>query len=116
MGVAYSRMDSLPQAEAAWKRARMVDSTDKNLQRYETYLAQTYYQKGIADGVKKDYAAAISHLEKSVAYDPSNADAWYNLGGAYFSVQNYAKAKSCWEENAAVKPAAKTSAAGIGCD
>jgi len=92
----------------------MVDSTDKNLQRYETYLAQTYYQKGIADGVKKDYAAAISHLEKSVAYDPSNADAWYNLGGAYFSVQNYAKAKSCWEKTLQLNPQQKQALQGLG--
>jgi cytochrome c-type biogenesis protein CcmH/NrfG len=113
MGVAYSRMDSLPQAEAAWKRARMVDSTDKNLQRYENYLAQTYYQKGIADGVNKDYALAISHLEKSVSYGASNADAWYNLGGAYFSIQNYTKAKICWEKTLQLNPQQKQAMQGV---
>ncbi|MFI5135674.1 MAG: tetratricopeptide repeat protein [Chitinophagales bacterium] len=104
MGVAYSRIDSSDAAENAWNRARAIDPNDPNLKGYDDYLYQIYFTKGMLAGKVKNYNAAISLLEKAVNYEPTNADGWYNLGGAYFTVNNFEKAKECWEKTLQINP------------
>jgi len=104
MGVAYSRIDSSDAAEKSWNRARAIDPNDPNLKGYDHYLYEVYFTKGMQAGKVKNYDDAISNLEKAVNYEPTNADGWYNLGGAYFTVNNYQKAKECWEKTLQINP------------
>lgn len=47
--------------------------------------------------------AAIEY-NKWTILDPSSAEAWYNLGGAYFNQRKYAKAKQAWERSLQINP------------
>ena len=68
---------------------------------------------GLQEAVKKNLTSCITYFEKSVHYDPNNAEAWYNLGGAYFTIQQYDKAKSCWEKTLQLNPKHQEAAAGL---
>ncbi|HYV92211.1 MAG TPA: tetratricopeptide repeat protein, partial [Chitinophagales bacterium] len=104
MGVAYSRLDSPDAAEAIWAKARVIEPGNPNYKSYDAYLFQKFYDRGMAEGAKQNFFAAVVDLEKAVKYNPSSADAWFNLGGAYFSVKNFEKAKSAWEKALQLNP------------
>src|SRR4030095_17005015 len=103
-GVAYSRLDSVEKAEEKWNKAREINPNDRNLPAYDQYLAEAYYHMGLVAGVEKKIDLSIIYLEKSVKYGPTNADGWYNLGGAYFTAKDYLKAKSSWEKAIQLNP------------
>lgn len=113
MGVAYSRLDSLDAAEQVWARARIIDPGNANFKVYDQYLGEQYYTRGMAAAVKNNLAACISDLERSVKYDPKNANAWYNLGGACFTSGRYEEAKKYWEKTLAVNPNLNDAANGL---
>ncbi len=103
-GVAYSRLDSPEMAEKEWNIARNLEPDNANLKQYDEYLFQTFYQRGLKNGSEKNFFTAVINLEKAVRYMPDNADAWYNLGGAYYSVKNFVKAKLAWEHTIEIDP------------
>lgn len=113
MGVAYSRLDSVDAAEEAWSRARIVDPHNSNFIAYDKYLGEIYYQQGMQAAGKKELANCIMYLEKAVKYAPGNAGAWYNLGGAYFTTGQLAKAKSCWQQTLKLDPKQQDAAGGL---
>ena len=53
---------------------------------------------------EKDIKNAIVGLEKACELDPSNAEYWYNLGGASFTAKEYEKAKNAWTKTLQLKP------------
>ncbi|MEO6165977.1 MAG: tetratricopeptide repeat protein [Chitinophagales bacterium] len=112
-GVAYSRLDSVDGAEKIWSRARVVSPGNKNFVAYDKYLGESYYQLGMQEARNKNLPSCINYLEKSVLYDPKNAEAWYNLGGAYFTTQQYEKAKTCWQKTLQLNPKQQQAADGL---
>ncbi len=112
-GVAYSRLDSVEKAEEAWNKAREINPNDRNLPAYDQYLAESYYHMGLVAGTEKKIDSSIIYLGKSVKYGPGNADAWYNLGGAYFTAQNYPKARSSWEKAIELNPQQRQATEGL---
>jgi tetratricopeptide (TPR) repeat protein len=48
-------------------------------------------------------SAAIAY-NKWALLTPNDADAWYNLGGAYFNSGRYAQAKKAWERSLQINP------------
>jgi tetratricopeptide (TPR) repeat protein len=113
MGVAYSRLDSVEEAEAVWNHARAVNPNDKNFIVYDRYLAESFYKQGLKAGVNKDFQVAIINLENSLEYEPVNVEGWYNLGGAYYSIKQYTEAKSCWEKTLQLNPKHEQAALGL---
>lgn len=104
MGVAYSRIDSADAAEAVWNKVRRIEPNNSNLKQYDEYLFQSFYYRGLLEGRQKNFFASVIDLEKAVKYKPGNADGWYNLGGAYFSVKNFDGARSAWEKALQINP------------
>lgn len=98
MGVAYSRLDSIDAAETAWNKLRSIEPDNSNLKQYDEFLFQSFYFRGLDEGRQKNFFASVIDLEKAVKYKPYDANAWYNLGGAYFSVKNFARARMAWEK------------------
>jgi|GEM_PF-6118503 len=47
----------------------------------------------------ENYNDAINSLEEAVKLEPVHADAWTNLGNAYFASENYEKAISCYKKS-----------------
>ncbi len=104
LGVAYMRLEDLPQAEAAWDTARVLDPTSGLLKQYEAYLHDVYYRKGLNAGAEHDNVRAVLDLRKAVRYVPTKADTWYNLGGAYYTMGDTAEARKCWERSLQLDP------------
>jgi tetratricopeptide (TPR) repeat protein len=104
MGVAYSRLDSGEAAERTWNEARKLDPQNATLLSYNDYLFEFFYREGMNRGGNGNYPAAVVNLEKAVAYKPGNADGWYNLGGAYYTIKNYDGAKKAWLKALEINP------------
>ncbi|MBA4366228.1 MAG: hypothetical protein C0403_01130 [Desulfobacterium sp.] len=51
-----------------------------------------------------ELAAQILELEKIAAQSPDNAEAWGNLGNAYFDSDNFEKAIAAYTKSLAIKP------------
>jgi tetratricopeptide (TPR) repeat protein len=66
-------------------------------------LGNVYFSKGMSIG-GKDPKAAISWMEKAVEVDPGNAEYWYNIGGASYTVGDFEKARMAWSKTLQLKP------------
>ncbi len=104
IGVAYSRIDSGEAAEKAWTLARTIEPDNSNLPGYDNYLSQYFFREGMRRAGEKKYDAAIADMEKAAKYDPSNYNVWYNLGGAYFTIRDFEKARTCWQKTLQLNP------------
>ncbi len=59
-------------------------------------LSQAYLAKGLDLGQKGDPKECITYMKKALTQDSANADAWYNMGIAYNSLQQYDSARYAW--------------------
>jgi tetratricopeptide (TPR) repeat protein len=114
LGVAYMRLDDLTRAEAAWDTARVLDPQSGLLKQYDGYLFDLYYRRGLKAGADRDNAGAIIDLRKALKYGPGKADAWYNLGGAYYTIGDTAQARNCWERTLQLDPRNAGAQQGLG--
>ncbi len=112
-GAAYFLLDSIPAAEASWDRARAFEPDNAMLKGYDALLYDHYYRKGLKAGTDQDLHAAIAALTKAVRYGPQKVDAWYNLGGAYFTIGDQANARKSWEEALRLDPKDQNTLAGM---
>jgi tetratricopeptide (TPR) repeat protein len=85
LAVAQSQAGAADSALAGFRAMVAVDSTSKN-------ASTAYQQIGFDYLKKKDWAAAIPFLEKSVAIDPTNKQSLIWLGQAYQNSGNKTKA------------------------
>ncbi len=71
-------------------------------------LSLTYAQTPFEDGKKKlennDFLGAIKDLEKAVGQDKNNAQAYYQLGSAWYGLGNYQQAVKQYTQAITIKP------------
>lgn len=94
----------MAQAEACWDRARLKDPLDPKLLQLEAYLFDKYYRSGVAAGTKGDYETAVADMEHALRYGPTNANAWYDLGGICYTARNFPCARKAWERTLQLAP------------
>jgi hypothetical protein len=104
LGVVYMRLDDLRRAEAAWDTARALDPGSGLLKQYDAYLFDLYYRRALKAGADRDNVGAIIDLRKALKYGPAKADAWYNLGGAYYTIGDTAQARNSWQRCLHLEP------------
>ncbi len=100
MAVSYISIDSIPQAKFAIDKAdRLVpNSAARTLVSSQLIkLGNSAFQRSNVEESLRLYNLAAEIL-------PSNAEAYYNLGGIYFSRKNVNAAKENWEKALALKP------------
>lgn len=85
-------------AENSWQRASGIHPGHAKLTEYFHVLGNHYHQQGRKAGSQNNYEEAVLHLEKAVNYAPESAVIWYDLGGAYFSVDRFQKAADAFRE------------------
>lgn len=76
-------------------------------------LANPIIQKGLDAGAKKDFAASISYFEQALKIDNRNAETLYNIGGAYYSLNDFANAEKPWQQCLAINPLHQQAKAGL---
>ncbi len=103
LGVAYYKLKDYDKAKDCWNKAKEIYPNNPFLKRNFELLGQLYYNQAMTIGMKKP-KEAILLLEKAVEIVPSNADYWYNLGGASFTIQDFKKARTAWTKVLELKP------------
>jgi tetratricopeptide (TPR) repeat protein len=98
LGVAYSRKGDYETAEKWWNKARELYPNDNRIQTYDKVTSSYYYNKGIQKGADKNFQESISCFLTALRYDSTNADIYYNLGGAYFTIQKLDSARYFFRE------------------
>jgi protein O-mannosyl-transferase len=102
-GVTYSRLGKLVEAGAALEKAKSIRPGARGVQANLLYLSQLYLEEGVKT-VQQNPDKAQEYFEKSAYYNPSNAQALYNLGGILFVKGDTAKARDYWKKTLQVDP------------
>ena len=105
MGVIYNWKGDFEQAEYWWKKAKEISPNNGKLKEYEKVLSTHYLNKGLKYGTEHKIDSAISSLLHALKYDSSNAELYYNLGGAYYTAQRYDSAGYFWQRSLQLNPA-----------
>ncbi len=88
MGVAYNWKNDYKNAELWWNKARAVNPLSPQLNDPDRVLSVYYLHEGMKYGVDKKYELSIRTMLHALQYDSLNAEILFNLGGAYFTIQN----------------------------
>ncbi len=100
LGVAYFKLGNWDSTYANCLKSHDLNPYNPLLHQF----AGLFVNKGLEAARKKDMPMAIDMLKKATTLDQGNADDWANLGGAYFTVKNYAEAKTAWETALTLDP------------
>ncbi len=103
LGVAYFKLKDYENARIQWDKVAEIYPNNPFLKRNYTVLAGIYYNKGMEKGGKAPMEA-IKFLEEAVRMDQGNAEYWYNLGGAYYTVKDFEKARNAWNTTLQLNP------------
>ncbi|MBL0053124.1 MAG: tetratricopeptide repeat protein [Bacteroidetes bacterium] len=113
MGVIYNWQQNNDSALWWWLKAREVKPGNSTVNQYLEMLANPIIQKGLDAGAKKDFAASISYFEQALKIDNRNAETLYNIGGAYYSLNDFANAEKYWQQCLAINPLHQQAKAGL---
>lgn len=105
LGLAYYFKSQLDSAKHYWDMVQAgLYPNHPDLKRFMPMLAKSYLAMGLDVGKQGQTNLAISSLKKGISEDSTNAEIWYNLGGAYFTKQRYDSAKYAWIMAVRLKP------------
>jgi tetratricopeptide (TPR) repeat protein len=83
------------------------------LANYYPMLGRFYMKRAMEYGNAGKTQEAINDLQNGLAVDSANAEIWYNLGGAYFSENQYANARRAWQRALKLKPGYQAASDGL---
>lgn len=112
LGVAYYKLQDYESAKKNWDMAHSIYPNNPYLKTNYHLLGLVYYDKAMRMG-SKNPADAIKLLWKAIEIDSSNADLWYNLGGASFTIKDFATARIAWTKTLQIKPDYKEAQQGM---
>lgn len=95
LGVAYFKLKDFERARFYWEKVKSIYPNNPYLKTNFGLLGQVYFGKAMEVG-PKDPKFAIAYIKKALSVDPTNAEYWYNLGGASYTLGDYATAKEAW--------------------
>jgi protein O-mannosyl-transferase len=90
-------------AEYCWEMVGKINPNHPSLQERYALLSKFYFQAGMSMGPTNP-RGGIVYMKKALMHDSTNADIWYNLGGAYFTMRQYDAAGYAWMRTLQYKP------------
>jgi tetratricopeptide (TPR) repeat protein len=100
MGIAYLRMDSLGLAKQYLSRAQQINPQNDALK----VLSDDYLRRG-SEAFKTNHAdQALEYYSKAAEVNPSDAEAYYCIGGAWFAKGDIPKAREFWKRTLQIDP------------
>ena len=87
-----------------WKNAERLYPNNPYLRNYYQVFSNDLKGRGAAAFSRGRMDSAAMAYNKWTILSPYDAEAWYNLGGAYFNTQRFALAKRAWERALAINP------------
>ena len=104
MGVIYNWKGEITKAEEWWNKARAIDPNNKKLNEYDKVLATLFFNNGIKMGSEKKINEAVLEFLHALRYDSTNVELYYNLGGAYYTKNNFDSASYYWKKALLINP------------
>ncbi len=104
MGDAYYELQMPDSAKIYWEMVKRVYPDYPDIERYFLILGRQYLSKATHYGEQHNYAAATREIYKGIKVNPTDAELWYNLGGAYFTGGNYDSAYLSWKRTLELDP------------
>jgi protein O-mannosyl-transferase len=104
LGDAFYAKQMPDSAEIYWKIVKSSYPNYPDLPRYFFILGRLYLNKAIALGGHHKYVEATQEIYKAIRINPTDADLWYNLGGAYFTWGKYDSAYFAWQKTIQIDP------------
>lgn len=96
------------------KKIRPINPTWKMTAVAEHAIANAYiYDAWEKYGKKGKYKQAIAMYREATKIDTENAEAWYNLGGACYTIKDYKTAETAFREAIRLKPDHEEAAQGL---
>lgn len=91
--LAWFKMGKIDSCVADYNRMKVLDSNYTEIPRMGKAIGG-YYSREAWDkyGSKGKFKEAVASLQKAITFDSTNANIWYNLGGACYSNKQYTKA------------------------
>ncbi|HXB10768.1 MAG TPA: glycosyltransferase family 39 protein [Bacteroidia bacterium] len=114
LGVVYFKLSEPDSAKMCWDYAKRLYPNHPRLKDYYALLGQCYLSRGLITGKNSaNIDAAIQIMRKGIPYDSTNANIWYNIGGAYFTIRKYDSARIYWTRTLQLKPDFKDAQRGM---
>ncbi|MGE0567252.1 MAG: tetratricopeptide repeat protein, partial [Bacteroidia bacterium] len=104
LGLAYFKLRKDFEALYYWKNAERLYPNNPYLRNYYTVYSNDLKNRGSVAFNRGHMDTAALEYRKWTILEPGNAEAWYNLGGAYFNQQKYFYAKQAWERTLQLNP------------
>lgn len=104
-GIAWYKLDSIEQAKPNFDAVKSLYPSYPTLPNMYRLLGDFYMKKGWNSyGKFGKYPEAVAEFKKGIAIDSTNAELWYNMGGALFSNKQFADAVDAWNMAISLKP------------
>jgi hypothetical protein len=104
LGLANFKLRKDFEALYYWKNAERLYPNNPYLRNYYMVYANDLKNRGATAFNRGRMDSAAIQYNKWTILDPNNAEAWYNLGGAYFNLRRYPQAKRSWERALQINP------------
>lgn len=104
LGLDYFKSRDFNKAEEIWGIAYKLYPSNPYLGSYYRVLSNVYVQQAFADAKEKKLGNSVYWFERASKIFPQDPEIWYNLGGAAFSVGDYAKARMAFEQCLKINP------------
>jgi protein O-mannosyl-transferase len=104
LGGVYLHLGLFDSAEYYWDLAEKYHPNYAVLKGNYALLSQMYFSKGIEIGKSGNPRLGVIYMRKALLHDSTNADIWYNIGGAYFTIQQYDSARYAWMKTLQYQP------------
>lgn len=101
LGATYFLINDAENAALAWDKARALNPGYPLLISYLNELSNLFCTEGLK---LKDIEKQREYFNQAIKYNPTNANAWYYLGGTYLMQNDVAKAKEIWTKNLQINP------------
>ncbi len=114
LGLCYFYLKDYQKAGDEWLRTQKMNvGIGENVTELLNSVAEIYFYYGMKAGANKNYSESILEFNRAIHYKPNYADAWYNKGGAFFTIQQYDSAKACFDRALQIKPGMPQALQGI---
>lgn len=104
LGLAYFKLRDYNKAEEIWNTAYRLYPSNPYLVSYYRVLSNVYIQQAFQDAKDKKLQNSLYWFDRASKIFPQDPEIWYNLGGAAFSVGDYARARAAFEKCLQLKP------------
>jgi protein O-mannosyl-transferase len=96
LGGVYLHQGLLDSAKYCWDMVGQLHPNHPSLKSKYKLLGEFYLGKGLDLGKNGKPQEGIIYMKKALLHDSANSDIWYNIGGAYFTIQKYDSARYAW--------------------